>query len=67
MIVKSKVTKKNLVHVPDLFRPFIEQHYNSDNVDVHIGANMDILIICANSKELSKDNKERIRILTEIK
>ena len=56
-----------MVTVPDLFKPILEQHYKSDKVDVHIGANMDIVVICATDKQLSKDNQERIRILTEVR
>lgn len=35
--------------------------------DVHFGTNQDIIVITVHNKGLSRDNLERIRILTEVK
>lgn len=39
----------------------------TQDVDVHYGNNFDVLVIVPSGKDLSRDNKERIRILTEVK
>jgi hypothetical protein len=68
MIRPSRVNKISEVKVVDTFRPTV-MHINggSNEVDVHFGANMDILVIVAKGKQLSKDNIERIRILTDVR
>jgi hypothetical protein len=51
---------------PDTFISFVEQNA-VQTLDIHFGANYDVLIIVPSGKQLSKDNQERIRILTEVK
>lgn len=66
MIKTSKVNKYSEVRVIDTFRPAVENtNRGSSEVNVHFGTNMDILVITAKNKDISKDNLERIRILTD--
>lgn len=68
MIKSVKINKYSLVRMPDTFRPSVEQiNKGSTEVDIHFGSNMDIVVVVAKHKELSRDNQERIRILTESK
>lgn len=68
MIKKAKVSQRDLVRLPDTFRPTIQQLNNGDAaVDIHFGSNLDVLVLVAHNKQLSKDNQERIRILTEVR
>jgi hypothetical protein len=66
MLKTSKVTLRNLIRVPDTFKPTVEQTNGGDAlVDVYFGANMDVLVLVAHKKKLSDDNHKRIHILTE--
>lgn len=66
MIKKSKIGIRNLIRVPDTFNDVMAQ-LGTQDVDVHYGNNFDVLVIVPSGKDLSRDNKERIRILTEVK
>lgn len=70
MIKKIKVKTGNKYSIritpPDTFSAFLEQN-NVPSIDVHFGSNYDVIVVVPSDKELSKDNKERIRILTEVK
>lgn len=66
MIKKSKIGIRNLVRVPDTFNDIMKQ-LGTQDIDVHYGSNFDVLVIVPSNKDLSRDNKERIRILTEVK
>jgi hypothetical protein len=68
MIKTVNVTKFSEVRVVDTFRPAVmNANGGTPEVDIHFGSNMDILVIVASKKQLSRDNQERIRILTDIK
>ena len=72
MIKQGKVNKYNEVRVPDTFAPTVmDTNKGTDKtareVNIYFGGNMDILVICAKNKQLSKDNLERIRILTDVR
>jgi hypothetical protein len=60
--------KNNPIRVkpPDTFTSFVEQNA-VQSLDIHFGSNYDIIVIVPSNKQLSKDNQERIRILTEVK
>lgn len=66
--IKVKTTNKYSIRVtpPDTFSAFLEQN-KVQSIDVHFGSNYDVVVIVPSDKELSKDNKERIRILTEVR
>ena len=66
MIKTSKVSKRNMLRLPDTFRPTVEQSNDGDTtVDIYFGSNMDVLVLVAHSKKLSDDNRKRIHILTD--
>ena len=72
MIRKSKVNLYNEVKVVDTFLPAVMEVNKGDDkqsreVNIYFGANMDTLVITARNKQLSKDNLERIRILTDVR
>jgi hypothetical protein len=68
MIKTVRVTKYNEIRVIDTFKPTIEKlNGGTPEADIHFGSNMDILIIVGHNKKISKDNLERIRILTDVK
>lgn len=69
MIKIVNVNKYGLVKLPDTFRPSVldANKDNTSTVHVHFGANMDVVVVVAKNKQLSGDNKERIKILTENK
>lgn len=56
-----------MVSVPDLIKPTIEAQFKNSNIHIHVGANLDTIIIVPADKPLSKENQERIRILTDTK
>lgn len=64
MIKISKIGGKGVVKLPDTMIAMLGV---SSKVDVHFGGNFDVVVIVPHDKELSRDNKERIRILTEVK
>ncbi len=66
MILVAGVNKYGLVKLPNTFRPSILDT-NKDNeakVNIHFGSNMDIVVIVARNKQLSRDDSDRIRYLT---
>ena len=67
MIKQSKINAYNEVRLVDTFKPVVmsTNEDGSPKVNIHFGQNMDILVITAKDKQLSKDNQERIRILTD--
>lgn len=64
--IKADAQGNLAVRLPDVFI-CSEQYKKGDPIDVHFGTNTDILIITSLNKGLSRDNKERIRILLEVK
>ncbi|MDD3460987.1 MAG: hypothetical protein PHW28_06810 [Mesotoga sp.] len=69
MIKTSKVNAYGEVKTVDTLLPAV-QAVNADKsskVNVHFGSNMYIIVVVAKDAQLSKDNLERIRILTEVK
>lgn len=77
MYKEVNVGKYGTVRLPDTFLPAVIETNKRDNkaltdkemkkVRVYFGANMDMVVCVANNKELSKDNQERIRILTDVR
>ena len=67
----TNITKYSQIRLVDTFKPAVEQTNNKSGngskpeVVIHFGTNMDILVICAKHKKLSRDNTERIKILLE--
>jgi hypothetical protein len=69
MVKVVNVNKYGMVKLTDTFMPAVLES-NKDNtrtVNVHFGTNMDIAVVVAKGRQLSKDNQERIRILTNEK
>jgi hypothetical protein len=61
-----KLNKYNEARLPDTFKPAVEEtNKGSAIVNIHYGKNMDIIILVAKEKQLSKDNLSRIKILVE--
>jgi hypothetical protein len=69
MIKTVNINKYSLVRMPDVFRPSVQEtnKNGTTTVDIHFGANMDIMVVVAKNKKLSEDNAKRIKILTEEK
>jgi len=72
MIKTVRLAKYNTIKLLDTFLPsVIDTNKGNDKqareVNIHFGANMDILVIYARGKVLTKDNLERIRILTDVR
>lgn len=68
MIKSTKLGKYCTVRLPDTFLPSTLDTNKGDNkVNIHFGGNMDIVVVTARDKQLSKDDQERIRILTEVR
>ena len=68
MIKTAKLGKYSTVRLVDTFSPTVVlTNGGTTEVDIHFGTVMDVLVITAHKKQLSKDNLERIRQLTEVK
>lgn len=68
MIKTANVTRYNQIRLVDTFRPVITtQNNGKPAADIYFGSNMDVLVIVAHNKKLSRDNMERIRILTDVR
>ena len=68
MIKTVNVDKYSSIRCPDTFQyAVIEVNKGARTVDIHFGSNMDIVVCVAKGKQLSKDNLERIRILTDVR
>jgi len=59
----SRITEGGKVQMPETF---IYTIGTGQLVDVYFGKNFDIAVVTAKDKNLSNDNKERIRQLTEV-
>ena len=66
MLKTTKLKAKGWVQLPDTFTAFTNAK-KGDEVDMYFGANFDIVIITQKNANINRDNKERIRILTEVK
>jgi len=68
MIKTVNVDKYSSVRLTDTFQcAVIEVNKGTRAVDIYFGSNMDIVVCVAKGKQLSKDNLERIRILTDVR
>lgn len=71
MIYKSKLTAKYAqVKFPDIISQLWAEKFETKEhieVNIHFGENYDTFVVVPANKELSKDNLERIRILTSQK
>lgn len=65
MIKIVRISKYDEVKLPDTFQPaMLETNKGINEVAVHFGTNMDIIVCVAKLKKLSDDDLTRIRILT---
>lgn len=60
MIITKKLNKFGVLKMPELFLLTVGQN----PVDIYFGDMADLVVICAKSKILSDDHKERIKKLT---
>lgn len=68
MIKVVKMGRRGITKMPDTFAAFIAQSGSGNQlVDLHFGSNFDVVVVTMHSKVLSRDNQERIRILTDVK
>lgn len=68
MIKTANIGSYCTVRLPDTFLPaIVDTNKGTNKVNIYFGANMDIVVVTAKEKQLSKDDIERIRILTEVK
>ena len=69
MVKVSKVNKYGEVKTVDTLLPTVcdINDDKSNKVNVYFGANLHIVVITAKDAKLSKDNLERIRILTDVR
>ena len=68
MIKTVNVGRYSTVRLPDTFElAVIETNKGSREVKIHFGSNLDIVVCVAKDRKLSRENVERIRILTDVK
>lgn len=66
MIKISRIRARGCIQLPDTFLAFTKV-IKGDEVETHFGSNFHVIVIVAKGSVLSKDNQERIRILTDVR